>query len=186
MSRELRNAILAHVRPGDAVLDVGAGMAAYHGELLRRIGGAGRLVLLDAHQPYLDRSPVAGAKNVARMQGTAQELLPRLQERYDAVLAIDFIEHLTRPDALAVIAQLRRLGKIVVLFVPEGNHPQDKDYFNLGADHWQTHRSTWQAEDLVKLGFSVDRWPEFHAGAAGKDPGALWAVWDAETDWTRR
>ena len=118
--------------------------------------------------------------NVGRMVGDAAELLPRLADRaYDVVLGIDFVEHLRRMEALRVIAQMQRVGRSVLLFVPEGHHPQDRDFFGLGGDHWQVHRSTWYSDDLIALGFDVDRWPDFHKGEEGKDPGALWATWRA-------
>lgn len=169
--------ILAEIPSGSSVLDVGAGLAKYHGILINQ---GCKLTLLDAHKPYLD-------ERAARFPGATiicGEALSELRTFpvgtiFDVILGIDFLEHLSRPDAESVIREMKYLGRRIVLFVPEGNHPQEKDHYEMGGDHWQTHRGVWYAEDLEHVGFTVERWVDFHRWAAdrGCDPGALWATW---------
>ena len=52
--------------------------------------------------------------------------------------------------------------KDIILFVPEGLDPQDKDDRGFGNDYYMTHRSVWYREDLKKLGFTIRVWDKFH------------------------
>jgi hypothetical protein len=79
---------------------------------------------------------------------------------------------------------MRQLGPTVVVFTCRGNHPQDKDWLNEGADYWQTHKSRWDAGELSALGFDEEVWDAFHSWAYDRyahvkdfSPDALWAVW---------
>lgn len=176
----LHDRLLEEIPPGSTVLDVGAGLATYHPRLIDR---GCKLTLIDAHKPYLDER-ISRWPQIEIYEGDAGSLLtyfaingPRV---WDIALAIDFFEHIAPVPADRHISQLMKLvAKKVIAFVPEGNHPQDKDHYGMGGDHWQTHRSVWYAEDLEALGFQVERWLDFHQWAKdrGVDPGALWAVW---------
>lgn len=178
--------ILDLAPPGGSVLDVGAGKGTYHGMLVHRVG---HLTLVDAHEPYLrDRRALLPAEKVTAVCGIVPQVLGALPQatRYDLVLAIDFVEHLDKPTAVATVQAMQRLGKTVAIFTPRGFHPQDHDYEGLGADHWQTHRSSWQPEEFEALGFDVEVWAGFHEWARDRYhdypdfcPDALWAVWRA-------
>ena len=168
---KLYNTIVGFVPRGATVIDVGAGMAAYHPHLLAKTR---QLVLLDAYQPYLDKGPLLAHA----VCGDAHELLPAFADgQFDVALGIDFVEHLELGRAFKVIEDMQRIANTVALFVPEGSHPQSADLYGMGGDHWQTHRSSWSAGDLEHFGFTVERWPDFHASSPGKDPGALWCTW---------
>lgn len=176
----LHNAILDLLPAQGSVLDVGAGKAGYHGFLAAK---ASRLVLVDAHAPYLqDRSVVLPAAQ--RLLGRAEEVLPQLNADFDLALGIDFIEHLPKATAVEVLQHMQRLACRVALFTPSGFHPQDHDLFHEGADEWQTHRSGWTPRELEDLGFDVEVWRGFHEDARASyadqpdfNPDALWAVW---------
>lgn len=177
----LYETILSFVPKDASVLDVGAGRGSYHG--LLALKGA-RLTLVDAFEPYLKDRAVMVPTAITHC-GRAEEILPRLLGPYDVALAIDFIEHLPKPEGLAVITQLQRLAGAVALFTPQGFHPQDEDHKHEGADTWQTHRSGWEAEELDALGFDVLVWEGFHPWAPEKyaeaglviSSNALWATW---------
>lgn len=179
----LYTTILDLCPPGGRVLDVGAGKGGYHGMLSHR---AGSLTLVDAYEPYL-RDRRAMIPEATCILGEAHPVLKDLPDRsFDLVLAIDFVEHLDRLTALAVIEHMKRVGKTAAVFTPRGNHPQDHDWLGEGADHWQTHRSRWEPGDLAALGFDVEVWAGFHewardryAGVPDFSPDALWAVWRA-------
>jgi hypothetical protein len=156
------------------VLDVGAGLASYHVWLKNQC----RLTALDAHAPYLSEKRT-DLEGVQRIVADAVTLMPQFRSTaFQAVLAIDFIEHLEKTVAIKLIGEMQRVGLKVCIFVPEGHHPQDTDAYGLGGDHWQTHRSEWHKEDLEALGFKVEVWEGFHAlWRKDCDPNALWAVW---------
>lgn len=172
---DLIERVLAEVYPGSDVLDVGSGFG-FAGYLPGLLARAGRLVLLDAHLPYLIAKPPPEA--AIAVVGEARKVLPVFGDRaFHVAFGIDFIEHLTLEDALVVVEGMKRVASKVVLFVPEGEHPQTKDVYGLGGDRWQTHRRTWHPMDLEALGFAVERWPDFHKHETGKAPGAMFAVW---------
>lgn len=180
----LHDRLAAEIPNGSSVLDVGAGLAKYHQLLIDK---GCKLTLIDAHKPYLDER-AARFPQAILVHGEAEFELRRYVydvgqrglPRWDVALGIDFLEHTDTTLARKIAFAMREVANRVILFVPEGNHPQDKDHYAMGGDHWQTHRSTWYAADLEQLSFTVERWVDFHAWAVnerGNDPGALWATW---------
>lgn len=163
----LHGRMLSLFGPDARVLDVGAGLATYHKSIVMR--GA-HLTTLEAHPPYAELQ-----KNFAErvILGTIQNELPRLlhEEKalsfdgrmlFDAALLIDVVEHLEKADALVALEYATRLAKTVVVFTPLGFLEQHEDRYGMGGDHWQTHRSGWQPEDLARFGFEVEVWENFH------------------------
>lgn len=176
---DLHGRLLAEIPNGASVLDVGAGLAKYHELIIPPRTSI--LTLVDAHRPYV-KDRVARFPEAEVFEG---EALPTLLSGrfasyiWDVALGIDFIEHLEVDEARATIRAMQKVTRKVILFTPEGNHPQNTDHYGMGGDHWQTHRSTWVAQDFEDLGFEVERWADFHRWTVdrGCDPGAIWAVW---------
>jgi hypothetical protein len=78
--------------------------------------------------------------------------LPYRDEAFDVVVALDVIEHFTKPDALRVIAELERIAsKQVVLVTPRGFLPQAGTV----EEPWQEHRCGFEVHELEQLGYSV-------------------------------
>ena len=182
----LTERLLAEIPTGSKVLDVGCGMSGY----LTEMQSIADLHLLDAHLPYLQRAPLL--RPAPMFVGTAQTILPLFGDKvFDVATAFDMPEHLSPYDAVNTINEMRRIAKKVVLFIPEGNHPQTEDYFKVGGDFWQTHRSTWNLRDyglevsavdgqsptqvIYGTGWKIERWEGFHS-VEGKDPNALFIV----------
>jgi hypothetical protein len=150
------------------------------GDRLALCRSEGVRIGVESHAPYVaearKRHPDIGFIN-----GEARDIATLLSETdwmADAVMLIDFIEHLTPDAARDMISVAREMtAKRIVLFVPLGAHPQTKDVFDMGADHWQTHRSTWEPADLESLGFDVALWDGYHH-QPGKDSRAAFAIWE--------
>ncbi len=97
----------------------------------------------------------------------------------DVAMFIDTLEHVSREDAFDLMKRVMSRFNRVLLMIPEGDHHQDKDVFNMGADAHQTHRSVWFEKDIRELGFTnimIDK--NFHVGA--KNPGCIFAVWNKQ------
>lgn len=165
--------ILAEVKFKDDVIDIGAGLEApYQIALQKR---AHRLVLLDAHQPYLDANRTQGP-NVERVCAVIPDALGRFRPgEFDVAILIDVIEHLDRVEAHRALVEAKRIARRVVVFTPDGPCPQDKDHYLMGADHWQTHRSEWSRDLLDRYEFATGRMEDFR----GLGLHSLFAVWRA-------
>lgn len=134
---------------------------------------------VDAHEPYLALASRRWKERVHMLheEGAsdfAEEAAFRGRE-WDAVLMIDFIEHLEKGAGEKLLETCKSLAhRRIILYCPEGWFPQDQDIYDLGGEYWQTHRSSWTYEDLEQRGFKVARWIDRH----GPDKHALFAVWN--------
>lgn len=138
-------AVMEHVEdaylaaPGPfRVLDVGCGWGRY-GALIHDTWPGSYIVGIDA-VPEQVRWREA-------YDYIAEGQLPRLGEswgRFDVVLFLDVIEHLTRDDGYEALAWCRRRGTTIVA-TPNGPYEQE-------GGRWETHRSAWAVEDLWGYG----------------------------------
>jgi SAM-dependent methyltransferase len=94
----------------------------------------------------------------------------------ECVIGLDIIEHFTKEDAVLLLVHLEGLvSKCLMWFIPVGHHPQFKDDRGFGNDYYQTHRSTWQPEDMERLGYDVWFYPNWHKNnKPPKQKGAMW------------
>jgi len=168
MSQDRIHAALAHALAGcQSVLDVGCGPGTYLNPLPmeRKLG-------LDAFPGELHEV------EAPTICADASVYLPALRaDAYDAVIALDVVEHLEKEAGLALVAEMVRVAaRVVVVFTPDGLHVQDEDPTEMGND-FQIHRSAWTPGDLLGLGFIVQLWWDFDYGkGVGNGRGGLWAV----------
>lgn len=149
-------------------------------------------VCVEAHRPYVDRllADRAGDPSLVCLCGTWQQVLPLFPDRsVDTAFALDVIEHLSREDGFALLAEMRRIARVqVVIFTPLGMYPQSYEHGELDAwgmdgGHWQTHRSGWTPDDLAGAGTGWEavvsrdfhRWDQ-HGQPLQEPFGAFWAI----------
>ena len=73
-------------------------------------------------------------------------------DQYDACVALDVIEHLTKSDGLRLIQDLERIARNkVVIFTPRGFLQQSS---NREGD-LQEHLSGWEVDEMKSLGYQV-------------------------------
>lgn len=78
--------------------------------------------------------------------------LPYRASSHDVVVALDVIEHFTKPDALTVLSELERVARgHVVVATPCGFLPQP----GTPEEPWQEHRCGFEVAELEDLGYSV-------------------------------
>jgi len=133
----------------DSLLDVGCGsdspVQVFSQSLRLTVG-------VDAHQPSLDR---ARAKGIHHRYECLE--LNELSERFspqtfDAVVALDVIEHLDAPAGLLLLESLELIArKKVIVFTPNGFLAQGVQDEN----PWQIHRSSWHVRDFDERGYRV-------------------------------
>jgi hypothetical protein len=152
-----RHLLLHLARDCRSVLDVGTG-------LMRSLDGLPCAIKigLDAHRPYLTHREVSDAVPVNASALEVERLF--VPGAVDLVILIDVLEHFSADDALEVLRQVEAVAaRRVVLFTPRGHFPQEgHDSFDLGGEELQRHRSTWEPDDLVKIGYRVAVLRDFH------------------------
>lgn len=101
------------------------------------------------------------------MIGEAIETLREVGDNaYDIVLAIDILEHFTKPDGLKFLAELKRVAKQAVLVsTPKEFHSQE-----IEANPYENHRSHWTDEELKQEGYgeilaNLESWIAVHRKA---------------------
>lgn len=131
------------VRPGWSVLDVGCS------------DGRGSVVLTGASGCDIHLPTLLDAGVMARRRRLCQADVRRLPYRdaaFDAVVALDVVEHFEKPDALQVIAEMERVSRrAVVLMTPAGFVEQPGTV----AEPWQEHRCGFEPEELARLGYAT-------------------------------
>ncbi|KLU63990.1 MULTISPECIES: class I SAM-dependent methyltransferase [Desulfosporosinus] len=141
-----------------SLLDVGCGMCVtlkeFHCPI--KIG-------VDVHRPYLEK--VKFGEQIIRLNFAAERLSELfLPNTLDSVTLIDVIEHFEKKAALDVLRQSEEIAcKKVIVFTPRGFFQQKEfDYYGLGGESYQRHRSGWEVEDFQKLGYHVVVFSKFH------------------------
>ena len=142
-----RLAIRQALKDCDDVLDVGCGRS-----LSMRWLGVKHPVGIEAYRPAYEE---------AKRENTHDELIcgdvRSLSEhfkpgQFDACIALDVIEHLTKEDGLKLIEQMEKIARRKIIFsTPSGFLPQH--HFEHGD--LQEHLSGWEASEMEQRGYRV-------------------------------
>lgn len=133
-----------------SILDVGCGLS-----LKSQYVQADIRVGLDVYRPYLEKID-AKVPHICINADAMQIDTLFLPKSFDIVTLLDIVEHLEKPDALALIEKAGRLARrAVVIETPLGFLPQNMDILGLGGDHFQTHRCGFEAGELAALGYDI-------------------------------
>jgi len=119
---------------------------------------------VEVHRPYLEKRLHVARRDILVINANATKL-PELfiDKSIDGILMVDFIEHLPKDEAYTLLQQCEKVArKEIVIWVPEGSHPQIDDPYNMGAEHWQTHKSTWDHKEFIELRYDVAVWKDYH------------------------
>lgn len=132
-----------------SVLDIGCGELS---PLSHMSVEAPFVVGLDGHFKSLKASYARGIHHayiMADLRLVGQLLRP---ESFDAVVALDVIEHLTKQDGLQLLDWLEMIAcKRIILVTPSGFRSQQSSPDN----PFQSHLSGWTASELTRLGYRV-------------------------------
>jgi hypothetical protein len=102
--------------------------------------------------------------------------LTTCEERFDLSLCIDIVEHMVMQDAVNFLRDIARISDWVLIWIPLGDAPITQDTYG-GTEHaLHTHRSTWRAEDLTALGYTLEVYENAHTPMFGHRVDAAWAV----------
>ncbi len=138
---------LAAEKP-ERILELGFGRGET-GTAIRAACPESHITGIESWQAYIDvpkhRKPYDSV-----VAADVNDVLPTLAAgSFDVVVAMEFIEHLTREDAETVIDHCKQIAPIVYCSAPIGDFPQEA----LHGNPYQIHRSTWTDDDWRAMGF---------------------------------
>lgn len=137
---------------GDSVtvLDVGCWDSSVLEQLPRRFKATG----LDAYEPIIEKSRTKGFHDdyiVADV--TKVQIAPKT---YDAVIAIELLEHLEKPESIALLANLEIWAKKkVIVTTPNGFYPFHYSSEDATVSELMAHRCGWTVKEFREHGYTV-------------------------------
>lgn len=162
----MRNLIDAVWPPGGHIktmLDLGCGDLWFTPGL----PGVTRHVGVDIWEPAMEKAIAKNVPGFVPYRMDAREFV-RLQAEasYDAVLALDFIEHFPEDEAKFLIGQVERIAKhLAVIWTTSGYIAQGPYDNNGDPNPHQEHFYGPTVEDFA--GWQVDVYPEWHQDRGG-------------------
>jgi SAM-dependent methyltransferase len=157
----------------ESVLDIGCGVTM----TLRQLG-VSQTVGVEGYAPSLLEAQRQNTHDHL-VQCDIRELSKQFQPRqFDACIALDVIEHFTKPDGLKLVADMEKIAKKRVIFLtPSGFLPQR----HANNDDLQEHLSGWTAAEMEQMGYRVigllgpkSLRGEYHA--LNRRPAAFWGL----------
>jgi hypothetical protein len=133
----------------DSLLEVGCGDRSPIRWFRRRAPYA---VGVDLHAPSIEHSRRLGIHD-GYEQLDVLEIADHFDgASFDAVIALDLIEHLTPADGERLLDAMERVARTrIVILTPNGFLEQGE----YGGNPWQVHRSGWTPADLAARGYRV-------------------------------
>ncbi|MEZ5014649.1 MAG: class I SAM-dependent methyltransferase [Chitinophagales bacterium] len=131
-----------------SILDVGCGA----NSPLKTFNKGKYCVGIDAFAPSIEKSKAAHIhKEYIQADVLSVDTVVK-PGAFDAVLALDLIEHLTKEDGYALLDKLDTVaGKKIFIYTPNGFLPQGDRENN----PWQVHHSGWSPADFIQRGYKV-------------------------------
>ena len=141
-------ALAWHLRDITSVLDVGCGSNSPLKKVPKHFYSMG----VDAFGPSIQKSRQLGIHDAYKKCDVLA--IDRMfdSKTFDAVIALDVIEHLEKKQGYELIRKMSELTKYkIIIMTPNGFYRQDP----YDGNKWQIHHSGWSVDDFVRLGFTV-------------------------------
>jgi len=132
----------------DFILDVGCGFKSPLGKIKKRFSSEGidifeKCIIESKKKKIHDKYKIGDIRKLARFYKN---------KSFDAVIAIDVIEHFEKNEALRLIKNMENVAKKkVILLTPNGFTAQDA----YDGNPHQVHKSGWNKQELKELGYKV-------------------------------
>lgn len=142
------NILADNLKDSQTILELGAGKDSY----LKKIKGPRKTAAIDIHSPALQ---IAREHNVHDwyIKSDVRDLRKIIKpQSFDAVVAFDLIEHLTKTEGYKLIENMCRVSrKKVIIYTPNGFLPQPA----IDGNPFQKHLSGWEFAEMKQMGFKV-------------------------------
>jgi SAM-dependent methyltransferase len=132
----------------ESILDIGCGK----GEPMKFVNRRKRYfsVGIDAFGPYLEKCKKAGYHSDFILGDIRK--LPFRKKSFDVVLIMEVLEHLDRPDGIALLQCAQDLArKQVIITTPLGKYEQN----SYDSNPHQEHKYIWSSREIKKLGYKI-------------------------------
>ncbi|MDO8657828.1 MAG: class I SAM-dependent methyltransferase [Candidatus Levybacteria bacterium] len=131
-----------------SVLDVGCGARSPLADLRKTFYSVG----IDIFEPSIEQSKKTKLHD-DYILGDVLKLKTLLKQRkFDAVVALDIVEHLEKKDGWKLLAEMEKVAKKkIIILTPYGftqQHPYE-------SNPYQIHKSGWYPKEFEKLGYKV-------------------------------
>lgn len=131
-----------------SVLDVGCGSWSPLSNVKKSFYSVG----IDIHKPSIEEIKKKKIHDEYKVEDVLKLNKFFKPKSFDAVIALDVIEHFKKEEGLSLIKQMEKIAKKkVIILTPYGftkQHPVDGNPF-------QEHKSGWNIEDFKKRGYKV-------------------------------
>lgn len=130
-----------------SVLDLGCGSISP----IRYLVEDKYLVGVDGHKQSIQKAKDAKTHDELLTMDVMKVSKKFKKNSYDAVIALDLIEHLKKKDGIKLLKDMEKIAKKkVILLTPNGYiHQENKE------NELQEHLSGWSMEDFIKSGYKV-------------------------------
>jgi ubiquinone/menaquinone biosynthesis C-methylase UbiE len=149
--------IRENVKPGDKLLSLCSGVGYEFGRL-----ETDDITAVDISPQYIE---VLKNKypHIKCFNSDALEFIKEQSDKsFDVVTFVDGLEHMPKEAGRQVLDHIKRVGKKVILFFPQGEAPdgylrnEPHNAWGIeGADEFQTHKSGWTKQEALDLGFKL-------------------------------
>lgn len=118
---------------------------------------------VDVHQLYLDEVKHRCPQAKTVKSDALEYIKKQPTDSVDIISIIDGIEHMDKKSGKELISHMKRVCKEkILLFTPQGPGPdgylknEPHNAWGIeGGDHYQTHKSGWTTDELIKYGFNM-------------------------------
>lgn len=157
---------IRHFRP-NSILDVGCGLGLYgflcrvYLDLYDDVNYYEKLKNVEEHRKWeVTIDAIEGFADYQRfippwvydsiMIGNALDILPTITDKkYELVLSLAMLEHLTKEDGYFFLKEIRRISSKIILSVPKEWKEQE-----VSDNPFETHKSHWSYIELREAGFN--------------------------------
>ena len=132
-------------------IDVGAGKGAL-GYILKHYQKTEHITAIEGYEPYSELCRKAGYDRVCTLTLTKGTKLPFKNSQFDVVVCSELIEHLTKAEGSALIDEMKRVGRKVIITTPNRFFAND---VAIDGNSLLSHQSLWCTKELTARGFRV-------------------------------
>lgn len=132
----------------DSLLDLGCGEESP----ISQIKSPKYSVGVDAYKESVEKSKKKKIHTKYKVADIRKVTKQFKRNEFDAVIAIDVVEHLKKNESKKLLKEMDRIAKKrIILLTPNGYLDQEA----LDGNPYQVHHSGWEPKDFSELGFEV-------------------------------